>query len=107
MVRGHSSGTSQRAEPAPSPTSPEQVDVSTWTPSWTTGLDYYAGMALLMVVSAVADAVLSTWAPRWGWWFFECSVILVPIGALLYKMDQCVAAICPLIERELSHGYTR
>ncbi|KAL3222666.1 hypothetical protein MRX96_000562 [Rhipicephalus microplus] len=69
----------------PSTSVPEEIDVSEWKPTWTTGLGCYVSMALLILAAAQADVMISKqYGPRWGSFLFDMSLLLVPSGMLIY-----------------------
>ncbi|KAH7956396.1 hypothetical protein HPB52_008861 [Rhipicephalus sanguineus] len=112
MTMIHDDGSDTRAqisELPPSTSVPEEVDVSEWKPTWTTGLGAYASMTLMFLVAALADSMISKYyAPSWGCVLFEWALFLVPFGTLLYQMHGCVESVRPHIESQLMrHSHVR
>ncbi|KAH6932329.1 hypothetical protein HPB50_004852 [Hyalomma asiaticum] len=97
MTRDDGSGTSRRPKPSSSFTEPEGIDVSPWTPSWTTCLGTFLGIGLVILLSALVDVAVKMGRPGWEWWFFTSALYLAPIGAIVYKMNEFVAAIRTMI----------
>ncbi|KAH7957084.1 hypothetical protein HPB52_015111 [Rhipicephalus sanguineus] len=99
-TNGKGNVTKRRLEQLQPATVPEDVDMSEWTPTWTTGLDCFSCIALLIALAALADAMISKhFVTDWDWVFFDWALFVVPIGALLYQMYQCLMVIAQVIQR--------
>ncbi|KAH7957253.1 hypothetical protein HPB52_016654 [Rhipicephalus sanguineus] len=92
-------GTRRRLQPSPSATVPEEddpFDLPDDSPLWAAGPRCYICMVLMVILSALTDFAISTYlVPCWGWFIFEWSLLLVPIGTILYKLNECLIASEP------------
>ncbi|KAL1473033.1 hypothetical protein MTO96_038973 [Rhipicephalus appendiculatus] len=92
-------GTRRRLEPSPPAKVFEEDDLSDQpesTPLWAAGQRCYMCIVLAILLSALTDYTISTYlVPTWGWPIFEWAVLLVPVGAVIYKLCERLIAYEP------------
>ncbi|KAL3222665.1 hypothetical protein MRX96_000561 [Rhipicephalus microplus] len=98
-VKDDGDGTRRRLEPSPPAAVPEQdsSDLPEEPPLWAAAEGCFILIAVMTFLSVVTDLVIMMYlVPSWGLFTFDLAVVLVPIGVVLYKLNQCLITIDPI-----------